>query len=237
MKRLVFASVLGTLITGLTLVSSHSEAQADCSPDSYYGSICITAGNWCPRDYITLYGYQELPIAQYTELYAVISNYYGGNGQTTVGLPHTQGRILIGDGAGPGLTPYYLGDYTGLDYHTMLDYNLPPHTHATTLTVKEDVPLAFIATADSGTETSPTADGKSFKAVTTRNSAAQPSFIDHGNTKDLVNLGGASTTTTQDVQFTLRATGVESPQIPVVQPQLGLRYCVMAEYGDWPPRP
>ena len=43
-----------------------------------------------------------LPIAQYDALYALLGTTYGGDGQSTFGLPDFRGRIPLHQGQGPG---------------------------------------------------------------------------------------------------------------------------------------
>lgn len=47
----------------------------------------------------------------------------------TLTLPRSLGRALAGAGAGSGLTPSVLGQYGGLETHTLLAGELPPHNH------------------------------------------------------------------------------------------------------------
>ena len=86
------------------------------------------AGNFAPRTWATCEG-QILSIAQNTALFALIGTYYGGNGQTTFALPDLRGRVIIGAGQGPGLSQYDIGQQGGTESVTMLQSNMPIHTH------------------------------------------------------------------------------------------------------------
>jgi microcystin-dependent protein len=55
---------------------------------------------------------------------------YGGNGQTTFGLPDLRGRAPLHSGSGPGLTPRSLGESGGAENVTLQTTQLPAHTHA-----------------------------------------------------------------------------------------------------------
>ena len=70
-----------------------------------------------------------LPIAQYEALYSLIGTTFGGNGQTTFGVPNLQGRVPVGTGQGPGLSNYVLGQAAGNETVTLLASNLPSHSH------------------------------------------------------------------------------------------------------------
>ena len=54
--------------------------------DPYIGEIRIFAGNFAPRSWTFCDG-QLLSIAQNTALFAIIGTTYGGDGETTFGLP------------------------------------------------------------------------------------------------------------------------------------------------------
>ena len=58
----------------------------------------IFAGNFAPRGWATCSG-QLLPIAQNTALFSLLGTTYGGNGQTTFGLPDLRGRVPMALGA------------------------------------------------------------------------------------------------------------------------------------------
>jgi microcystin-dependent protein len=54
---------------------------------------------------------------------------YGGNGTTTFALPDLRGRVPIAFGNGPGLTPYVQGEVGGAESVTLLQQQMPAHTH------------------------------------------------------------------------------------------------------------
>ena len=73
---------------------------------------------------------QLLPIDQYTALFSIIGTTYGGNGQTNFALPDLRGRVAIGQGQGNGLPLYNLGQPGGEEAHTLLEAEMPSHSHA-----------------------------------------------------------------------------------------------------------
>jgi len=87
------------------------------------------AGNFAPANWQFCNG-QTLPINQYAALFALIGTFYGGNGTTTFQLPNLQGRLPIGQGQGPGLSTYDVGEQTGAENVTILTTNMPVHTHS-----------------------------------------------------------------------------------------------------------
>jgi len=55
---------------------------------------------------------------------------YGGNGQTTFGLPNLQGSAPMFWGQGPGLTNRDIGESSGAQSVTLLSGERPAHNHA-----------------------------------------------------------------------------------------------------------
>ena len=92
------------------------------------GTIFLFAGNFAPRGYALCAG-QLLPISQNSALFAILGTTYGGNGTSTFALPDLRGRAPIGAGAGPGVQPVTLGQISGANNVTLLQNNLPAHTH------------------------------------------------------------------------------------------------------------
>ncbi|NOT88208.1 MAG: phage tail protein [Lysobacter sp.] len=70
-----------------------------------------------------------LPISEYDALFALIGTTYGGDGQTTFGVPDLRGRLPIHQGTGPGLGTYVIGQVAGTENVTVLPTQMPAHTH------------------------------------------------------------------------------------------------------------
>jgi microcystin-dependent protein len=70
-----------------------------------------------------------LPISQYDALFALIGTIYGGDGQTTFGVPDLRGRLPLHQGQGPGLTNRVIGEKSGTETVTVLPTQMPAHTH------------------------------------------------------------------------------------------------------------
>lgn len=97
--------------------------------EPFIGQIIMFAGNFDIRGYMSCSG-QLLSIAQNSALFSILGTTYGGNGQTTFGLPDLRGRVPIGQGQGPGLPDYQLGEVAGAPTTTLISSNMPQHTHA-----------------------------------------------------------------------------------------------------------
>lgn len=101
------------------------------STEPFIGEIKIFGFNFAPQSYMTCQG-QILSIAQNTALFSLLGTTYGGNGQTTFALPDLQGRVPIGQGTGPGLPGYTMGQVGGTPTTTLISSNMPIHNHAAT---------------------------------------------------------------------------------------------------------
>jgi microcystin-dependent protein len=62
-------------------------------------------------------------------LFALIGTMYGGDGQTTFGLPDLRSRVPVGTGQGAGLSSYTIGELVGVETVTLTANQLPAHQH------------------------------------------------------------------------------------------------------------
>src|SRR5690625_4414253 len=97
--------------------------------DTFIGTIQLFAFDFVPRGWAACNG-QLLPISQHTALYSLLGTQYGGDGRTTFGLPDLRGRVPLGQGQGPGLASYAVGETGGAETTTLTTEQLPAHTHA-----------------------------------------------------------------------------------------------------------
>jgi microcystin-dependent protein len=96
--------------------------------EPFLGMIAIFPYNFAPRGWAFCQG-QILPIAQNTALFSLLGTTFGGNGQTTFGLPDLRGRFPNSSGQGPGLSSYDLGQVGGTENVTLTINNMPAHGH------------------------------------------------------------------------------------------------------------
>lgn len=96
--------------------------------DAYIGEIRLFAGTFAPTGWAFCNG-QEMLIQQYTALYSILGLRYGGNGQTTFKLPDLRNRVPIHQGTGTGLTPRQVGSVGGSSTVTLIEPEMPSHTH------------------------------------------------------------------------------------------------------------
>ena len=96
--------------------------------DVYIAEIRMFGCNFAPYQWAQCNG-QLISIQTNTALFSLLGTTYGGNGQTTFGLPNLQGRGAMCFGNGPGLTPRVLGETSGSSNVTLLSTEMPQHNH------------------------------------------------------------------------------------------------------------
>jgi len=97
--------------------------------DPFVAEIRIFPFNFAPKGWAFCNG-QLLPISQNTALFSLLGTTYGGDGKSTFALPNLQGNVPMHPGQGPGLTDHFLGETGGSDTVTLLQSEMPAHTHA-----------------------------------------------------------------------------------------------------------
>lgn len=97
------------------------------------GSLTLFAGVAAPVGWILCQG-QTVLIADYPQLFSVISTTYGGDGVTNFRLPDLRGRVPVGSGQLNGVgTNYSQGSSGGTENHTLTVGEMPSHTHTGTI--------------------------------------------------------------------------------------------------------
>ena len=129
-KILLYAAFAMT--SGMALFSTPAAA---CNDESYIGTICTFAFDWCPRNYITADG-RTLAVREYQALFSLVGYRYGGNNADLFAIPDLRGRAAIGSGTGPGLATIAIGAKVGQQELLLSAAQVPlqPHTHAATFT-------------------------------------------------------------------------------------------------------
>lgn len=92
--------------------------------EPFLSEIRIFSFSFAPRSWATCDG-QLLPINQNQALFSLLGTTYGGNGQTTFGLPDLRARNPMHRGSG-----HVLGEKAGESAHTLAISGLPAHNHS-----------------------------------------------------------------------------------------------------------
>lgn len=101
--------------------------------DQFVAEIRIFPFNFAPTGWAFCNG-QLMPLSQNTALFSLLGTTYGGDGKSTFALPNLQGSAPMhhggGFGQGPGLSTHSLGEQSGVEFVTLLESEIPAHTHA-----------------------------------------------------------------------------------------------------------
>src|SRR6201999_3600998 len=100
--------------------------------DPFVAEIRIFPFNFAPKGWAWCDG-QLLPLSQNTALFSLLGTTYGGNGKSNFALPDVQGRAPMHPGQGPGLSLHDLGETGGSDTVTLLQSEIPAHSHSTNI--------------------------------------------------------------------------------------------------------
>lgn len=173
-------------------------------------TIMLFGGNFEPYGWAYCDG-RILSIAQYSALFSLVGTTYGGDGQVTFALPDLRGRVPVGAGQQPGRSDYFLGEVAGQESVTLIQSQLPAHTHPSTTNASVGVSNAAANSDDP--------DGT---LMTTTSSAFYATGAAAGR------LGGTQAT------ITVGISGNNAP-FSTMEPYLALNYIIALE-GIYPSR-
>src|SRR5215218_6250782 len=97
--------------------------------DPFVAEIRMFPFNFAPKGWAWCDG-QLLPLSQNTALFSLLGTTYGGDGKSNFALPDLQGSAPMHPGQGPGLSLHDLGESGGSDTVTLLESEIPVHSHA-----------------------------------------------------------------------------------------------------------
>jgi microcystin-dependent protein len=175
----------------------------------FIGQVIMFGGNFAPAGWMTCSG-QLLPISEYETLFNLIGTTYGGDGQSTFGLPDLQGRVPINQGTGQGLSARVLAQKAGTETVTLTTQQIPGHTHS------------INAVNANANQQAPAGNSIFANEVTTATGA--------GNA--FTYFSGTPATTSPLLPATLNAAGSTQPH-ENIQPVLAVTYCI-ALFGIYP---
>ena len=188
--------------------------------EAFLATILLWPCNFAPNGWAFCAG-QILSISQNTALFSLLGTTYGGNGQTTFGLPDFRGRVPVGAGQGPGLSSYNLGQVSGSETVTLTVNQMPAHNHTVALTV------TVSASNAQATTSTPSASNSLAAPYDASNANPINGYIT-GAPNTPLNIGGGA------VNGNTGLTGGNQPT-PILQPYLGINY-IIALQGIYPSR-
>ena len=126
--------------------------------EAFVAEVRIVGFNFPPTGWAYCNG-QLLPISQNTALFALLGTYYGGDGKSTFALPNMQDSICMHAGQGPGLSQHFLGEQSGVEAVTLLESEMPFHTHS----VNSNIGLGTLGTGSSTSTFARSVNGNAYK--------------------------------------------------------------------------
>jgi microcystin-dependent protein len=172
----------------------------------FVGQIMLWAGNFAPYRWLPCEG-QLLPIRQYSTLYSILGNIYGGDGQNTFALPDLRGRAICHTSQ-----TITAGTKFGTESYQLTNSQMPAHQHTV------DGTVAIGCNSGDQEDFSSPANAY-FKAMNA------PVYADAANDKMGVS----------NVDLSVGVVGNSLP-VSNLQPSLVLTYCICID-GVFPQRP
>ena len=129
--------------------------------DPFVAEIRMFGFQFAPKGWAQCNG-QLLPLSQNTALFSLLGTTYGGDGKSTFALPGLEGSAAMHPGQGPGLSLRDLGEIGGSEFVTLLESEMPIHTHN------------LMASTQNASTSNPSADtvlARSFGGLSYRNAA------------------------------------------------------------------
>lgn len=114
----------------------------------FTGLVIPFAGKVAPKAWMFCQG-QELSISEYTDLFTIIGNTFGGDGIETFAVPNLCKRVAVHAGQAPQMKLFTAGETGGSEMVHLTVDNLPKHNHTVTISGKPK------CTTTSGTEDIP----------------------------------------------------------------------------------
>ncbi|MGH6870179.1 MAG: phage tail protein [Rhizomicrobium sp.] len=179
--------------------------------DPFVAEIRIFPFNFPPKGWAFCNG-QLLPLSQNTALFSLLGTTYGGDGKSNFGLPNYQGNVPMFWGQGPGLSLYDIGQTGGAQNVTLIDSEMPSHSHS------------LNALASAGSTATP--NGNALGEGQWNNGQGQSGTVQYysGSTAPNVTMG-------------LNSVGTAGSSFPHnnLMPYLTLNFCIALQ-GVYPPR-
>ncbi|WP_259783037.1 phage tail protein [Aestuariispira ectoiniformans] len=225
-KNLKFGAATLMLAAGYFMMDGALNPAKACGDNTYIGSVCSFAGNFCPDNYLPAEG-QVLVINSNPALYAVMGDAFGGDGRTTFALPDLRGRTPVGLGQSY-YTTVKLGTKRGVEQTALAKDQLPAHNHMAQLSGAGQQELAVInvSKANANVETPSTGD---YLAA-----PAYESFVSAANAGTAVPLSGGSSGAVVSGPLNVQNAG-SGAAFNIETPYQAATYCIRV-HGLFPPR-
>lgn len=141
--------------------------------EPFIGQLLTLPFDWAPQGWSSCNG-QVISLSQSEALFSLLGILYGGNGQSTFGLPDLRGRTVVGAGTAFGTT-WATGATGGTPLAALTSANLPSHTHTAQFTPAGSSPTKVSVTATvTGSLNTAVALSADYNAVNANANATSP---------------------------------------------------------------
>ena len=219
--RFIVAAAMLVAVGFTPMRSAHAQMEP------FVGQIMYVGFNFCPKGWAQANG-QLLPISQNTALFSLLGTYYGGDGQSTFGLPDLRGRVPVHMGTGAGLSEILIGQKGGSERLSLTFAQMPAHAHTATTSIQDlEVTSVLRGSTASADTASPAGASLAMPKKEAYSSGSPTTDMAGGSVQSTVS-GGTATTT-------VAATNSGTDSVPVRDPYLGMTACI-ALFGIYPSR-
>lgn len=207
--------------------------------DPFVAEIRPLAFTFAPRNWTLCYG-QMMAISEFSTVFALVGTAYGGDGRTNFGIPDLRGRMPMGMGAGPGLTPRQIGTRWGTEMAQLNTLHMASHDHEATFTPSGGSPITVDTTVEVSTTQASDQTAKTGDYLAAGTAAGRPEaaiYVDAAQKGTTVSLGGVTSTATGgggSGTVTIGQNGSGQP-FEIMNPFLAINFS-MALNGVFPPR-
>ena len=209
--------------------------------DPFVGQIMQVGFSFAPYGWASCNG-QIMGISQNQALFSLLGTTFGGNGQSTFGLPNAAGRSFLGLGQSNASGQTYVwGQISGTETETLTIANMPAHNHAATFTgisgpTSASGSIQAISGLTAGQSNTP-ADGSLLANCANAGTNQVKIYVPSGTTGTAVNLGGVNITGGNFTPQGSVAVGIAGSNIPfsIMNPYVAVQTNI-ALVGQFPSR-
>lgn len=206
--------------------------------DQYIGVIKALGFNFTPAEWGRCSG-SVLGINQYTSLFSLLGCRFGGDCRVSFAVPELRGRVLMGYGTGPGLTPRFMGMQIG-NYDEVLTYDhMPAHTHTHTYNGSSGNDMTLHAAKTAGKNLLPSTGDYIAAPASSLGAISDNMFIAPADVAeaDKKQIGGVipGSGGFENLLFSIDSTPQATQYVEIMQPSQAVNYCICME-GLYPAR-
>lgn len=215
------------VVTTVFLGAVASTPAVACSGEqTYIGSVCTFAGNYCPDGYMKAEG-QLLPISQNTALFSLLGTNFGGDGRTNFALPDLRGRTPVGLGEAH-YTTVNMGTKRGAETTSLSSDQLTAHNHQAQMSGGQQQQIVTVKVSTASADVETPSDGDYLATP------SYDSFVSASDAGSTVALAGGSEGASLSGPLQVQNTG-NNAAFSILSPYQAATYCIRTE-GLFPPR-